>query len=123
MNVAPLSSQTTAELLEQFRALGVAKGEATLEGRIARYNRLYRKLEALEAELKGRSGDQRRELTRFYTHPAPQLRFDAAYATLAIFPEQAQAVLQRIVDRGEFPQAANALHALMNISDGTRIPE
>ncbi|MCW2498266.1 DUF2019 domain-containing protein [Jatrophihabitans sp.] len=123
MNAAPLSSQTTAELVEKFRALGEAKGEATLEGRIARYNRLYWQLDAVEEELKGRNGDQRRELARFYTHPAPQLRLDAAYATLAIFPEQAQAVLQRIVDRGEFPQAANALHTLMNIKEGTRIPE
>ena len=123
MNLPDLLSLTTAQLLEQFRVLALAKGAASLERRIARHNRLYRQLEAVKAELKARSGDQRRGLAQFYHHPDPQVRLDAALATLAIFPERAQAVLQTIIDRSDFPQVANAMHALMNIRDGTRIPE
>ena len=118
-----LASQTTAELIEDFRVLALAKGVAILEGRIATHNRLYPQLEAVKAALKSRSGDQRRQLAQFYHHPDPQVRLDAALATLAIFPERAQAVLQTIIDRSDYPQVANAMHALMNIKDGTRVPK
>ncbi len=123
MNTANFPSLTTGQLLEQFRVLGLEKGKARLDGRIARHNRLYLQLEAVKAELKARSGDQRRALAQFYHHSDPQVRLDAALATLAIFPEQAQEVLQTIIDRSDYPQVANAMHALMNVRDGTRIPE
>ena len=123
MNAANLSNMATGQLLEQFRVLGLEKGKARLYGRLARHNRLFLQLEAVKAELKSRSGDQRRQLAQFYHHPDPQVRLDAALATLAIFPERAQAVLQTIIDRSDYPQVANAMHALMNIRDGTRIPE
>ena len=54
--MSPVSptNQTTAELVETFRVLALAKGAANLDGLIARYSRLYRQLEAIVAELKAK---------------------------------------------------------------------
>lgn len=123
--MSPVSptNQTTAELVETFRVLALAKGAANLDGLIARYSRLYRQLEAIVAELKARNGDQRRKLAEFYRHPDPQVRLDAAMATLVIFPDDARATLQAIIDRREFPQAADAGQTLLYLKDGRFFPE
>ena len=44
-------------------------------------------------------------------------------ATLVIFPDDARATLQEIIDRREFPQAADAGQTLLYLKDGRFFPE
>ena len=122
MKTVDLSTQTPAQLSELFCVLAIAKGKANLERRISRYNQLYHKLEAVEKELQARNGNECQQLAQFYDHPDPQVRLDAALTTLGIFPMQAKAVLQNIVDRHEYPQVANARHALRDLETGPLFP-
>ncbi|CAN5416134.1 hypothetical protein BH11PSE4_BH11PSE4_25540 [soil metagenome] len=123
MSVVDIRSQTIPQLVEQFRALALAKSEAIATERATRYNRLYWKLDAVEKELRSRKGDQRRALALLYDHPNPQVRLDAAIATLVVFPDQARAALQMIIDRDEFPQAGNAGFTLLYLKEGRFVPE
>ena len=123
MSAANLAGQTTPQLVEQFRILALAKGEANVGGEIAKFTRLYWRLDAIEKELRSRAGDQRSALVELYRHPNPQVRLEAAMATLAVFPDEAKAALQMIIDRNEFPQAGDAGFTLLNISEGQFTPE
>jgi hypothetical protein len=123
MKTSDLSQQTVSQLVDRFVALSLAKGEALVEGEIAKVNRLYWKIDALRKELKSRDGDQRRALHALYKHPNPQVRLEAANATLAILPAEARAALQMIIDRHEFPQAGDAGFTLLYLSDGRYVPE
>lgn len=118
-----ISNQTVPQILERFEALSLAKGEALVEGQIAKVTRLYWKIDALKNELKSRDGDQRRALHALYDHPSPQVRLEAAEATLAVLQSEARAALQMIIDRKEFPQAGHAGFTLLYLSDGRYVPE
>lgn len=123
MSAAKLSDQTVPQLVEQFRLLALAKNKAIETGQNTKYNRLYWKLDAVGKELRAREGDQRRALAPLYDDPNPQVRLDAAMATLVIFPERARAALQMIIDRHEFPQAGDAGFTLLYLKDGRFVPE
>ncbi|WIG51583.1 MAG: hypothetical protein OJF48_002500 [Afipia sp.] len=86
------------------------------------YNRLYRQMEKVEAQLKAREGDQRRALLPLYRHPSPTVRFKAAIATFVFAPREAREVLQLIKDRKEFPIAMNASQMLSAIDEGRYTP-
>jgi hypothetical protein len=64
MNRAKLATMSVEQLVDRFAALAVEQRQALLENKISRVNRLFDQLETVEAELKGRSGDQRRALLR-----------------------------------------------------------
>lgn len=123
MSIRDISQLTVPQLVEQFLVLSLAKGDAIMGDQIAKVNRLYWKIDALEKELKSRDGDQRRALHALYDHPNPQVRLEAADATLAVLPVEARAALQMIIDRHEFPQAGDAGFTLLYLSDGRYIPE
>ena len=123
MSSKDLAGWTTPQLVEQFRMLAIAKGEANVGRQTARFTRLYWKLEAIEKELRSREDDQRRALVPLYDHPNPQVRLDAAMATLVVFPDEARAALQMIIDRNEFPQAGDAGFTLLYLSDGRFTPQ
>ncbi|MGM4892623.1 DUF2019 domain-containing protein [Tardiphaga sp. 538_B7_N1_4] len=118
MTTKDLKSVPTEQLADDFLALAIAKGEAIMGDQTAQANRLYWRIDAVRKELKAREGDQRRFLARFYSHRDPQVRMEAAMATLAIFPEQAREVLQSIRDRKEFPHAGEAGLTLLYLDRG-----
>ena len=101
----------------------LAKNEALETDQDARYKRLYWKLDAVQQELRARAGDQRRALAELYDHPNPQVRLDAAMATLVVLPERARAALRMIINRDEFPQAADAGLTLDDLDEGRFVPE
>ena len=101
----------------------LAKNEALETDQDARYKRLYWKLDAVQQELRARAGDQRRALAELYDHPNPQVRFDAAIATLVMVPDRARAALRMIINRDEFPQAADAGLTLDDLDEGRFVPE
>jgi hypothetical protein len=72
------------------------------------YNELYSKMEEIVAELKGRDGDQRRELLVLHSHQNDQVRLMSAIHTLAIDYERSRSVLQVLADRGHFPTGMDA---------------
>ncbi|MEX0841365.1 MAG: DUF2019 domain-containing protein [Xanthobacteraceae bacterium] len=120
-NVA-LHKMTGEQLVDRFAALALAQDEALLMDEIAKVNRLYDQLEAVEAELKSRPGDQRRILLALYEHPNAQVRVKAIKATLAVVPEQARSALKALADSKDFPQAGEAGMCIYALEEGIYKP-
>ena len=69
-----LQRLTVDELVQRFASLALEQDDALLDSNISKVNCLFWKLEAVEAELKAREGDQRRALLKLYDHPNAQVR-------------------------------------------------
>jgi hypothetical protein len=113
---------TVPQLVERFAAIALEQYEARLDDEYARYNRLYDRMAAVIAELKGRPADQRRALIPLLDHANPQVRLKSAVATLALAPERSRRVLQDLVDEKEYPEAADAFGMLRALDKGTYVP-
>ena len=122
MRLRNLTKLNIEELIEEFVSIGAAQDDALLMEEYARFNRLFANLERIEAELKSRPGDARRELTRLYGHPNVHVWLNAAKATLAIAPEEARKQLHAIQDSRHFPQAGDARMALWTLDEGIYKP-
>lgn len=118
-----LHSETVDALVNLFRDVTLAQSAADRLGQMAEYNRLYRHMEEIEQELKRRPGDRRRELEILYTHDDPQVRLQAALATLALLPAESREVLQTLSERHEYPAAMDARGILRALEEGTYTPE
>ena len=119
-----LNKVTSEELAALFAKICIAQSENMDEvAQAPKYNKLYDEMVQVLDELRARPGDQRRLLSEFYDHMNAQVRLMSAIFTLAIFPDQARAVLQAISDRNEYPQAANARGILWGMDDGTYVPD
>jgi hypothetical protein len=57
-----------------------------------------------------------------FDHPKPLVRLKAAFATLAVFPEESRHILQGIVDQKEYAEAADAFGMLRALDKGTYVP-
>jgi hypothetical protein len=87
---------TVAELVDRFAAICVKQDKALFEDEVAKFNRLSRQMVAIRDELKSRPGDQRSALHALFEHPNLQVRLQAAKATLAVAPETARQMIERI---------------------------
>jgi hypothetical protein len=103
-----LNGLTVEQLVERFTAIALGQHDANEDDDIAKYTRLYREMDAVRDELKSRDGDERRALLSLLDHPNAQVRLKAAISLLAVAPSAARAALQKIKDRREYPQAADA---------------
>jgi peptidoglycan hydrolase CwlO-like protein len=119
---AKLQAMSVDELVERFVAISLDQDKSLLENETAEYNRLYDEMEAVEAELKERTGDQRRALLPLYEHSNAQVRLKAAIATLPVDAKAARAVLQKISDEQEYPEAAYARSMMRALDEGTYKP-
>jgi hypothetical protein len=117
-----LDKMPTAGLVELFAQIGVAQDEADLGGEIAKYNRLFRRMEDITNELKSREGDERSALLRLFSHPNMQVRLQAAKKTLAVSPVEARKQLEAIAASKWFPQAGDAGMSLWNLDRGVFKP-
>ena len=113
-----LAKLTIEELIERFATLGLDQHEAILDDDNERFARLFWQMEAVEDELKSRQRDQRRALTRLYDHRNAQVRLCAAKATLAVAPEEARRLIEKIAKSHEFPQAGDAGMTLRALDEG-----
>lgn len=113
-----LQKLTASQLVDNFASLALQQDDALLDSDISKVNRLFWRLEAVEAELKVREGDQRRALLELYSHPNAQVRLKAAKATLAVEPVKARGMLEAIVEAREFPQAGEAGMCIDNLDAG-----
>jgi hypothetical protein len=118
-----LLKMTTNELSARFEQLCLTQYEADLDFDMPRYKRAFDSMMAVSKELRGRLGDQRRALITLYDHPNEQVRLKAAIHTLALFPDDAREVLQKLVDDRIHPQAADASSMLRALREGTYVPE
>jgi hypothetical protein len=122
MKQLDLREMSTEQLVDHFAEIGVAQDKTLFEEDIAEFNRLYGQKKAIEEELRHRDGDQRHALLKLYGHSSIQVRLNAANATLAIAPEQARGMLQKIAESNSFPQAGDAGMALWNLDRGVYRP-
>lgn len=122
MTRVTIEQMTVDQLRERFTEIALAQDKAVRVDDSAAYNRLFRQMEAIEDELARRDGDQRRELLPLLDHANAQIRLKAALATLSVAPEVARRTLQRISDRQEYPQAADARGMMRALDEGTYVP-
>lgn len=119
---ANLAKLSVEELVKMFADIAIEQDDAISWDDNKRFNRLYDKMFAVRAELRNRSGDQRRALVALYAHPNMQVRLMAAKATLAVAPEAARRLLEAIRDSGWPPQAGDAGMSLRSLDRGVFKP-
>jgi hypothetical protein len=117
-----MENMSIEELIGSFETLCLEQYKADMTFDMPRYNKAFNDMIAVSDELRGRSGDQRRDLATLYTHPNEQVRLKAAIHTLAVLPDEAQAILQKLIDDRIHPQAADAIGILRAFREGTYIP-
>ena len=122
MSQLKLEVMTSGELVEQFAAIALQQDEALLHDELAKFNRLYGQMDQVEAELRSRLGEQRRELLSLYDHPNIHVRLKAAARTLAVAPREARQLLETIANSRKFPQAGDAGMLLAGLDDGSFQP-
>jgi Domain of unknown function (DUF2019) len=108
MTPRKLEDMRIEQLVEMFASIALAEYDALEIGDNAKFRRLFRQMTDLRAELKSRPIEQRRALMALYQHPNPQVRYEAASATADFAPEAVRRVCEIIIERNEYPQAANA---------------
>jgi uncharacterized protein DUF2019 len=113
-----LQKKNVDELVDLFASVSLAQDEALLDDDLSKVNRLFLELEAIEAELKRREGDQRTSLLRLYEHPNAQVRVKAVKATLAVAPRAAREKLEAIANSREYPQAGEAGMSIRALDEG-----
>ena len=118
MNQDKFARLSSDELAEQFRNLALAQDQALLRDELTKFNKLFLEMEAVEAALKSRPGDQRRRLLDLYSHENVHVRLKAAEATLAVAPEAARNMLETIANSRKYPQAGHAGMALNALDHG-----
>lgn len=123
MKNADLHKLDVAQLIERFVALGIEEDKAVFDDDNAKYNRLYRQMDAVEQELKRRPGDERRALLALFDHPNLWVRLMAAKGTLAVAPEAARRMLRTIESWGRQPYAGDAGMCLENLDRGIFVPK
>lgn len=122
MRRSKLSGLSVEQLVAAFEKLAIEQDRALLSNAQSKVNRIFWELEALEYELKMRSGDMRSALLALYSHENMQVRVKAAKATLAIAPEAGRAQLQAIRASGWQPQALEAGMSLVHLDRGIYKP-
>ncbi|MCO5092302.1 DUF2019 domain-containing protein [Bosea sp. (in: a-proteobacteria)] len=118
MTPSKLKSLTSEELKRLFEQLCIQQYDAIERNENASYNRRYKKILAIQNELKARPGDQRRILMSLFGHPNMQVRLTAAHTNLAVDYIAARRELQAIIDEQWFPQSGDAGMTLWNIDRG-----
>lgn len=122
MRLSKLSDMQEDDLVRCFETLALEQNDAEMSDDIAKVNRLFDRLEEVEAELKRRPGDRRSSLLRLYAHDNVHVRLKAAKATLAVAPEAARRMLKTIAESREFPQAGEAGMTIWALERGSFKP-
>ena len=118
-----LEAFTVAELVERYVATVIEEDAAAMADSTTKRNRLRLHIYAIEKELKGRAGDQRRALLPLYNHPNVGVRLMAAKATLAIAPKEARRIIETIAVSNELLYAGDAGMCLLMLDRGEFIAD
>ena len=122
MKTIKLSDASTPKLVELFALICVAQDEALLGNELAKFNRLFHRMQDVSVELKQRDSDQRRALLVLFDYPNIQVQLKAAKHTLAVAPLDARRQIEAIAEAQWFPQSGEAGMCLALIDDGTFKP-
>lgn len=122
MKPKAIDQMTVSELVEKFAEVAVAQDEAELRGQMTKYNRFFKQMMDVEAQLRGRDGDQRLKLVRLFDHPNLHVRVQAAMLTLAVAPIEARAQLEALAASDRLPYSADAGMCLWNLDRGVFKP-
>ncbi|HZP20079.1 MAG TPA: DUF2019 domain-containing protein [Bauldia sp.] len=106
------------ERVEQYVSISLQQDDALGLREIGRYNRLAKRLWAIQDALRDMDGDERKALLKLLDHANFQVRLNAALATLAIAPQRARRVLEAIASSKHGPQNGNAGMALLHLDRG-----
>jgi len=123
MKRAQLKKMTVDELVERFAEVGVAQGDAIDNNENAKFNRLYEQMEQVDHELRARGREARLALMRLYDYPNMQVKLAAATYTLGVDPVSARQMIQAIADSKWAPQALEAGMRIINLDNGTFVPD
>ena len=118
MSPSKLSNLSVSSLVERFTKIVIDQDHALEYFQTGKYNRLFRKMTAIEDELKSRAGDQRRALLTLFSHENVQVRLQAATATLAIEPGAARQLIETIAGSQKYPHAGHAGMRLLALDRG-----
>lgn len=118
MTRVSLTEMSIEQLVDRFVALGLAQDEADFYGDIAKFNRLFKEMQSVVAELRSRPGDQRQALFALYHHRNWQVRLKAVKNSLALAPVEGRRVLQEIADSKNYPYAGEAGMTLRALDEG-----
>ncbi|HWK46532.1 MAG TPA: DUF2019 domain-containing protein [Stellaceae bacterium] len=122
MRKIDLSALTKADLVERFVKLGLQQDEALLDGNTTRYNRFYRQIAAIDAELRSRGPAARLALAPFLSHANWQVRLNAANKLLGLVPQEARPVFDEILRSRISPYCLYAGTTLRGFDDGSYKP-
>lgn len=117
-----LSNMTAEQLVAKYIEIGSEQYEALMVDEIAKFNRLFDRMVAIEDELQQRAGDQRRLLLALYDHENSQVRLNSIKATLAIAPEAGRKALEALAEAREGFQSLDAGMCIFGLEDGTFKP-
>jgi uncharacterized protein (UPF0297 family) len=123
MRSKKLTEMTVDELIERFAEIGLAQYQALDDDEYRKFNKLFGQMVEVDHALRARGQDARFALTRLYNHPNPQVRLQAAKRSLAVAPQAARQVIQAIADSKWPPQYFEAGMTLLNLDDGTFVPD
>lgn len=118
MKQIKLSRLSVSQLVDLFALIGVEEDEAEKVDDLAKRDRLCYEMDAVQAELKGRPGDQRKALLSLFDHPNIEVRLMAAKYTLALAPVEARRMIERIAASNWFPHAGDAGMCLRALDNG-----
>lgn len=121
MSVQPNDARVK-DLVAKFTEIGIAQYRAAYVIDAARYNRLYKAMQRVRAELKAMPGDQRRALLPLLSHSNMQVKQMAANTLLGIAPIPARRALEEVKASGIQPQCADASGMIRALDDGSFIP-
>jgi Domain of unknown function (DUF2019) len=112
-----------ADLVDLFCALGVLKDQAMMTDDDAEAVRIFHHMEAIEAQLKSRKGDQRRALLALYDHRNACVQLTAAKATLAVAPVEARRKIENIAEGQYMHYSGDAGMCLEMLDSGRFVPD
>ena len=118
-----LGEMTVEELVDRFAEIGVAQSEALDAENRKKFRKLYEEMDAVDNELRSRGKQVRLALQRLYNYPNMQVRLKAAKRTLGVTPDAARRVIQAIADSKWPPQYVEAYMTLVNLDNGTFVPD
>jgi hypothetical protein len=118
MNNRDLKHMSEAALITQFRSHALEQEAALLDSDTAKYNRLYKKIQAIDSELRARGSEARKALLVLLDDPNLRVRFEAARRCLAVDRERAIEALNGIVASHQMPEEGWAGMTLQLLSDG-----
>lgn len=118
MSNARLIRMNNAELVELFRGYAIQQQRVLLDSNTSKYNKLYDKMAAIDAELRSRGMEARKSLLTLLSDKNFRVRYAAAMKSLGVDRDRAVAVLREIATSHMMPEAGAAGMALLHLERG-----